>query len=68
MPKRATAKQILIACQMAFDGASNKEIAKKLGFTAATIANWRKLELWKEFDAELVEAYKQELLKMRLKK
>ena len=63
MPKRVSTKQLLIACQMSFEGKSNREIASELGFTEATVSNWRKLEIWKEFEAELIDAYKQQALK-----
>ena len=64
MPKRVSTKQLLMACQMSFDGKSNREIASELGFTEATVSNWRKLELWKEFEAELIDAYKQQALSL----
>ena len=62
MPRRVSTKQLLIACQMSFEGKSNREIAEALGFTEATVSNWRKLEVWKEFEAELIDAYKQQAL------
>ena len=46
---------------MSFEGKSNREIAAELGTTDATVSNWRKLEMWKEFELELIEAYKQQL-------
>ena len=58
MPKRASAKHILMACQRTFDGENNKAIAEKLGFTETTLSNWRKLALWEKFETELVAAYK----------
>ena len=64
MPKRVSTKQLLIACQMSFDGKGNREIASKLGFTEATVSNWRKREIWKEFEAELIDAYKQQALNL----
>ena len=64
MPKRVSTKQLLIACQMSFDGKSNREIASKLGFTETTVSNWRKLEIWQEFEAELIDAYKQQALNL----
>ena len=64
MPKRVSTKQLLIACQMSFEGKSNREIASKLGFSEATVSNWRKLEIWKEFEAELIDAYKQQALSL----
>ena len=64
MPKRVSKKQLLMACQMSFDGKGNREIAKELGFTETTISNWRKLEIWQEFEEELIEAYKQQALNL----
>ena len=64
MPKRVSTKQLLIACQMSFEGKSNRDIASELGFTEATVSNWRKLEIWKEFEAELIKAYKQQALNL----
>ena len=62
MPKRVSTKQILMACQMSFDGMSNRDIAKRFEVTDATVSNWRKLQLWQEFEAELIDAYKQQAL------
>ena len=64
MPKRVSTKQLLMACQMSFDGKGNREIASTFGFTEATVSNWRKLEIWKEFEAELIDAYKQRVLNL----
>ena len=64
MPKRVSTKHVLMACQMSFDGKGNREIAKALGFTETTVSNWRKLEIWQEFEAELIEAYKQQALSL----
>ena len=65
MPRRVSTKQLLIACQMSFEGKSNREIANTLGFTETTVSNWRKLEVWKEFEAELIDAYKQQALSLK---
>ena len=64
MPKRVSAKQILLACQMSFDGKGNREIASEFSVTEATVSNWRKLDIWQEFEAELIDAYKQQALKV----
>ena len=64
MPRRVSTKQLLIACQMSFEGKSNREIAGALGFTETTVSNWRKLEIWQEFEAELIDAYKQQALNL----
>ena len=49
---------------MSFEGVGNREIAAALGSTEATVSNWRKLEIWQEFEAELIDAYKQQLLSL----
>ena len=64
MPRKVSTKQLLMACQMSFEGKSNREIANELGFSEATVSNWRKLQIWKEFEAELVDAYKQQALSL----
>ena len=64
MPKRTSTKQLLMACQMSFEGEGNREIASKFGVTEATVSNWRKLEIWQEFEAELIKAYKQQVLNL----
>ena len=66
MPKRASQKQVLNACRMSFEGISNREIAVMYQVTEATVSNWRKLKIWREFEAELVDAYKQQVLKSEL--
>ncbi len=62
MPKRFSQKQILNACRMSFEGISNSEIAVMLNVTDTTVSNWRRLKIWQEFEAELVDAYKQQVL------
>ncbi len=62
MPKRFSQKQILNACRMSFEGIGNGEIATMLDVTETTVSNWRKLKIWQEFEAELVDAYKQQVL------
>ena len=62
MPKRVGPKQVLIACQMSFEGKGNREIAAELGLTEPTVSSWRKLEIWQEFEAELIDAYKRQLI------
>ena len=64
MPRRVSKKQLLMACQMSFDGKSNREIANELGFTEATVSGWRKSEIWKDFEAELIKAYKEQALNL----
>ena len=65
MPRHVGPKQILMACQMSFEGMGNREIAEKLGLTEPTVSSWRKLEIWQEFEAELIDAYKQQLISLQ---
>lgn len=64
MPKKVSTKQILIACQMSFEGKSNRLIADAMNVNEATISNWRKLEIWQDFEAELIDAYKKQVLSL----
>ena len=62
MPKRVSKKNVLMACKMAFEGLGNREIGRILGYNEATISAWRKHEVWQEFEAELIKAYKEHAL------
>lgn len=64
MPKIVSKKTILNACYQSFQGKSNREIAKELGVTEATVSNWRQLDIWIEFEAELIDACKQQILSL----
>ena len=64
--KRTSTKQILMACQMSFEGLGNGEIGRIMGVTDTTVSNWRKLEIWQEFEAELIDAYKPQVLESDL--
>ena len=55
-------KQILLACQLSFQGASTAEVAKEMGVSEHIIYRWRKMPLWKEFENELIDAEKRTLL------
>ena len=57
---------VLKACQMAFNGTKNGDIAKKLDVDPSVISRWRKLPVWKEFHAELLEVQKKALLDVQL--
>ena len=55
-------KNILNACKMAFDGKTNDEIAALLGVNVSVVTRYRKTQLWKDFEKELIDTYKQSLL------
>ena len=54
---------ILTACEMSFKGISNAEIAKHFKVSDSTVSRWRKLQVWIDFEDELVAAYKAVALK-----
>ncbi len=61
---RSTSKgTILTACEMSFKGVSNSEIAQHFKVTDSTVSRWRKLQVWIDFENELVAAYKATALK-----
>ena len=61
---RSTSKgTILTACEMSFKGVSNSEIAAHFNATDSTVSRWRKLQVWIDFENELVAAYKSAALK-----
>ena len=49
---------ILAACEMSFNGVSNAKIAEHFDVTDSTVSRWRKLQVWIDFENELVDAYK----------
>ena len=59
----ARTKTILTACEMAFNGKTNNEIASDLGVHVSAVSRWRKSAIWKEFTEELIATHKQSLLK-----
>ena len=59
---------ILEACQLSFNGVSGGEIAKKFGVDESIVSRWRKLDIWIEFEKELLATYKKALLDAQLEK
>ena len=56
---------ILTACEMSFKGISNAKIAEHFSVTETTVSRWRKLQIWIDFENELVAAYKKAALEDR---
>ena len=50
--------KILMACQMSFSGTSNAKIAEHFAVTDSTVSRWRKLPIWKDFENELLTAFR----------
>ena len=52
---------------MSFNGVPNQDIAKKLNVNDGTVSRWRKLDLWIDFEKELLAAEKKAVLNAQLK-
>ena len=56
MPKQHSKRTIIRACRLSFEGElTPKEIAAAVGVVPITLRRWRKLALWKETEAKLIE-------------
>ena len=60
--RRSSTKAILTACEMSFAGNTDTEIASDLGASVSAVSRWRKNEIWREFEQELIAAHKELLL------
>ena len=63
--RRLNAKMILTACEMSFNGKTDSEIAVLLETSVSNVSRWRKSEVWKEFEQELIADHKQSLIEAR---
>ena len=62
MMRRSNTKMILTACEMSFNGKTDAEVAADLETSVSAVSRWRKHEIWKEFEQELISAHKKSLL------
>jgi len=60
--RRSNTKTILTACGMSFAGKSDTQIAADLGTSVSAVSRWRKNDIWKEFEKELISMHKESLL------
>ena len=60
--RRSNTKMILTACEMSFSGKTDAEVAALLDTSVSAVSRWRKHEIWKEFEKELIDAHKRSLL------
>lgn len=58
--------KLLRACQMSYNGMRDEEISKSLAVSLGTLTNWRKTDLWKQLENELIDAQKQAIVKAQL--
>ena len=57
MPKRRNPKLIRQACRLHFNGDLLKDIAVMMDINRCTISQWRKTDIWINYEAELLEQY-----------
>ena len=60
--RRSNTKMILTACEMSFSGKTDAEVAALLDTSVSAVSRWRKHEIWKEFEQELITTHKETLL------
>ena len=57
MPKRMDTKKICNACRLHFRGEKLQNIARLLDVAPGTITRWRKTQIWKDFEAKLIDEW-----------
>ena len=60
MPKRLDTKKICHACLLHWRGDSLTDIAVRLDVAKTTLTRWRKTDIWKEYEAKLLEEWHQQ--------
>lgn len=60
MPRVLQTQKICQACRLHFYGESLTDIAILLDVNPNTLSNWRKTDIWKDFEAKLIEEWHQE--------
>ena len=60
MPRVLPTQKICHACRLHFYGESLTDIAILLDVTPNTLSNWRKTDIWKDFEAKLIDEWHQE--------
>ena len=60
MPKRLNPKKICLACLLHWRGEPLKNIARKLSVAPNTLTRWRKTQIWKDYEAKLIDEWHQQ--------
>lgn len=68
MPIPLNPKKIRQACRLHFNGDTFQEIAILMDINPNTLTRWRKTDIWKDYEAELLEQYEQAQGKLNDKK
>jgi len=59
MPKSLNTKKICHACRLHFKGETLTDIAKVIKVNPATLSRWRKTQIWKDYEAKLIDEWHQ---------
>ena len=60
MPRSLKPKNICEACRLHFNGKDLTDIAILLGVAQTTLTRWKKTDIWKDFEAKLLNEWHQE--------
>ena len=60
MPKSLNPKKICQACRLHFYGDSLTDIAILLDVAQTTLTRWKKTQIWKDFEAKLIDEWHQQ--------
>ena len=60
MPRSLNPKKICQACRLHFNGDTLTDIAILLEVTPNRLSNWRKTNIWKDFEAKLIDEWHQQ--------
>ena len=60
MPRVKNQKQIIHACRLHFNGETFQDIAILLDINPTTLSRWRKTDIWKDYEAKLLEEWHQQ--------
>ena len=60
MPRVLQTKKICEACRLHFYGETFQDIAILLDINHCTLTRWRKTNIWKDFEAKLIDEWHQQ--------
>ena len=60
MPKSLNPKKIIEACRLHFYGDELKDIAVLMDVSPGTLTRWKKTDIWKDFEAKLIDEWNQQ--------
>jgi len=60
MPRVLPTKKVCQACRLHFHGETLTDIARLLKVCNHTLSRWRKTDIWKDFEAKLIDEWHQQ--------